>query len=205
VEQRVKRALTAGTIAVTAMAASLAGSTPAGASTTEPAPHSGLRFASTEDYVNTVGVAKAKSNGITAQAQVQAVQPFDPVHHWWTVVFSTTDSDGRDIPLRYGYSNAEFGGNGGGWAHACSDHNLCRADLIARTFHEHPESRGGTRFNYSGVVFDNSGRIYEKVLSAQDQSHTGFYETTPDGRPFGLVTAYCQGKTTCPGWINSVP
>jgi hypothetical protein len=164
----------------------------------------GLRFVSNDEYVAAVGVARAAANGITLLASSNTVRADDPQIHWWTIVYATKDSDGRDIPLRHGYSDSEYGGNGGGWAHACVDHDLCSTHVIATTFHEHPETRSGTRYGYGGVVIDRDLNVRVRVTSAQDQSRIGFYEVTPDNRPFGLVTAYCLGMARCPAWINDL-
>jgi hypothetical protein len=128
--------------------------------------------------------------------------------YWYTVIATEHDSSGRKIPIRYGWSETTPGNDatGAGYEHACADHNLCNPTVLERLFSDNtPISSSGSRYVYDVYIVDDDLDIDLIVQGSQSQLKTGWQgEATPDGAPFGLVTAFCENYTNCPEAINDI-
>lgn len=61
------------------------------------------------------------------------------------------------------------------------------------------------RYMYEGGVFDRStGQLEVVVIGVASDGKTGFGDPTPDSRPFGMVTAFCENYTRCPDSVNQL-
>jgi hypothetical protein len=80
----------------------------------------------------------------------------------------------------------------------CSDH------ILSVIFAQTPGSHTGTRYQYGGVIANPASlQVVMAIVASPDQSTKTQWGTTPDGRPMGLITAYCKNVEPCPSWVNS--
>jgi hypothetical protein len=146
---------------------------------------------------------------VTSVAGSSAVRPNDPPSNWYDIYGAYTDERGRDVPVRQGYSDAEAEGvdaGAFGYNHTCWDHNMCNFVVFDKAItQETGTSVGNNKYQYEVYLVDNNLDIDADVLIVATQSRTDYEgEITPDGRPIGVITAYCQGYTTCPEFVNEV-
>lgn len=151
-------------------------------------------------------------NEITSTSSVKnhSVTPFstNPGGNgsWADIYWTVSDSQGRTIPIRAGFSDAQNNGNGGGWWHACMDHNMCNSTIAQQIFGQSGSSQGNNKYQYTGVIVEAGTEVVADITAIQSQARIGpDGEGTPDGLPFGALTIYCDGWTNCPEWVNSVP
>jgi hypothetical protein len=137
---------------------------------------------------------------------------------WYAVQRYLTDGSGNIVPIRTGKSDSQAQGTdtGANYNHASVDHNLCGQHVMASLFennHRHDAiGKGDKRFNpkerrykYEGGVFDrSSGQELIAITAIASDAHVGFDDPTPDGRPFGMVTAFCENYTRCPDMVNQL-
>lgn len=125
------------------------------------------------------------------------VRPNDPPTPWYEIYASYRDESNRDIPVRQGYSDAdEVDAGAFGFYHSCFDHNIC-SYAITR---ESGTAKGNNKFQYELYLVDSNLNIDVDIILVQTQNKTDYEgENTPDGRPIGLITAYCAGYTDWPG------
>jgi hypothetical protein len=127
--------------------------------------------------------------------------------NWYAVSALYKDGQDRTVPIRQGFDDGQApGGNGGGFQHACFDHNMCNLyPLEVAIEGQNPTGTSGSYQQYEAYVVDSALDIELDVLAYASQSHIGpFGDTTPDDLPFGLVTAYCNGYVNCPEWVNGL-
>ncbi|MEH0823371.1 MULTISPECIES: hypothetical protein [unclassified Micromonospora] len=121
---------------------------------------------------------------------------------WWIILKEYRDRSKRTVPVRLG--NGALGYN-----HYAVRHNLRSfAPLEAAFKTTKPDKINGNRIEYIAyVVNTGSGAIHKIVrVITQNASHSSDYAyVTPDGKPVGVITAYCQGENKCPDWVNKVP
>jgi hypothetical protein len=154
-------------------------------------------------------VKQAKAEGLTVTPQT--ITPPPNGGPWYEIISTAYDTSHRTIPIRQGFDDQMAGGgtnSGGGYLHACIDHNLCNPPLVNKLFNDNTPISGPTsnnRYTYDLYVVDDNLDIDLVIQGIQSQSRTGpDNDTTPDGLPFGLVTAYCENYTMCPAAINSI-
>ena len=138
-----------------------------------------------------------------------AVRPNDPPSNWYDIYGAYRDQAGRDVPIRQGYSDAEANGvdaGAFGYDHTCQDHNLCSFVVFEKAItQETGVSKGGNKFQYELYLVDDNLNIDVDILIVQSQNRTDYEgEVTPDGRPIGVITGYCQYYTKCPEAVNEV-
>jgi hypothetical protein len=130
------------------------------------------------------------------------LSPNDPPSSPYYVIYSYSDLRGTYTPIRRG--NGSFGYN-----HYAYSHNLTSPNPIHASFQTHtPAVSSGAHLEYIALATDPSnGNIYltvRVVVQAASRTDDGAWQT-PDGSNIGVITAYCQGVTLCPAWVNSIP
>ena len=71
-----------------------------------------------------------------------------------------------------------------------------------------PDKINGNRIEYIAYVVNTGNGAIHKIVRVitQNARHSSDYAyETPDGKPVGVITAYCQGENKCPDWVNKVP
>lgn len=117
------------------------------------------------------------------------------VHTWDDILFETRDWKHRDIPTRWG------GYTTFGFAKIESYHNLSNPAAIQAPYNGLPDKSDGTRHEYYGYALQG-GRPRLTIVSVYDESIGSQYGDTPDRRPVGTITSYCDGLEQCPDWVN---
>lgn len=189
-----------------------------------------MRFVSEHDYLKMAGpekmkqqVARAKAIAEEAnrkkaptgpdaeQARAQEVICRELPGPWYTVRTYLTNLSGDSIPIRTGKSDAQALGpdSGSNYNHASVDHNLCNDHAFAAMFGHNarpakPTENKGDRYKYRLFLVDHDLNIDVVLTGIASNSHDGFGDKTPDARPFGMVTAYCENYTKCPNQVNLV-
>lgn len=118
-------------------------------------------------------------------------------------MFTSYDQQGRDWPTRSGNDQL-------GWAHfsgpSPNGHNLYSEGIIIETYQGNPDVQEGSHFEFPGVVTDgNNVYVHIRVVAEENDITADSVWLTPDGRPVGTITAFCEGYDDCPDWVNSVP
>jgi hypothetical protein len=159
-------------------------------------------------------IRAARAHGVAdpeAALGLRAVSPKTVVgggsSPWYSINATYHDADNRTVPYRTGFSDSQTGGHGGGFMHACMDHNLCTEYPVQVAVDgQPPTGMSGSYYQYEAYVVDNSDdSIVADIVVYQSPSRVGpDGDGTPDGLPFGVVTAYCIGYTDCPEWVNSL-
>ena len=109
--------------------------------------------------------------------------------------------------MRQGYSDAdEVDAGAFGFYHSCFDHNICSYVIFNKAFtQEAGTAKGNNKFQYELYLVDSNLNIDVDIILVQTQNKTDYEgENTPDGRPIGLITAYCVGYTDCPEAVDVV-
>jgi hypothetical protein len=122
----------------------------------------------------------------------------------YTIRFAGTDDDGFYLPTRNGISYDEQGDEWG-YLHYAGPHNLTSQTPVLAAYNDNlPDAVSGDRREYTAYLTDSSGDLYATILAInwQGTSTQDGKFTTPDGRPIGTITAYCQGVTLCPAAVN---
>ncbi|MBQ0894919.1 hypothetical protein KBX37_17745 [Micromonospora sp. U56] len=121
---------------------------------------------------------------------------------WWIILKEYRDRSNRTVPVRLG--NGALGYN-----HYAVRHNLRSfAPLEAAFKTTKPDKINGNRIEYIAYVVNTGNGAIHKIVRVitQNARHSSDYAyETPDGKPVGVITAYCQGENKCPDWVNKVP
>ncbi|MGC4744668.1 hypothetical protein ACLQ28_03230 [Micromonospora sp. DT201] len=120
---------------------------------------------------------------------------------WYQALWADTDKRGTYVPTRFGDANI-------GYSHYASRHNLITSApfrVIRNT--SKPIVDQGAHIEYQALLTDlSNGSIKIKVrmvTQAANRTDDGRY-VSPDGRNIGTITAYCEGVTKCPAWVNQI-
>lgn len=114
---------------------------------------------------------------------------------YFGVILLARDEQGIEVPVRNGDQTL-------GFAKACWKHNFCNLRAIALTIQGRQDKQPpeGSRVVYLahavGGGFDLRLRV---VVDTSTFTRRG---TPPDGRPTGVITAYCEGMVRCPDELN---
>jgi hypothetical protein len=116
-------------------------------------------------------------------------------------MWSDTDKSGVYVPTRLGDSRL-------GYNHYAVRHNLSTQvpfRVIRNTTRAAIDQ--GAHKEYKALVL-KPGTLKVKmtiriVVQAASRTDDGKYRT-PDGKNIGTITAYCEGRTKCPAWINKL-
>ncbi|WP_280474599.1 hypothetical protein [Nocardia asiatica] len=107
------------------------------------------------------------------------------------------------IPIRSG--NADLG-----FDHYAQKHNLTKHYVIQHTIRTAKPKTSGARVEYL-VEYKHAKRRGEVddrvtlhiVAQAATRTDDGIYKT-PDNKNIGVITAYCEGRNTCPDWLRNL-
>lgn len=114
---------------------------------------------------------------------------------YFGLILLPRDEEGVEVPVRNGDETL-------GFAKACSKHNFCSVRAIALTIQgrQNKQPPEGPRVVYRahavGGGFDLRLRV---VVDTSTFTRRG---APPDGRPAGVITAYCEGMLRCPDELN---
>ncbi|MGW0660951.1 hypothetical protein [Streptodolium elevatio] len=205
VELRLKAASAAGLASLLLSALLSAPAAPASAAPTIPAAAPALELIPQSRYIERFGaqrLAQAALTKIPAQRPARSGQErtaaMDPPLPWHNIAWVASDADARDLPTRRG--NSELG-----YLHYSERHNVrySKPILIAYTDTK-PAVIKGTHLEYVAILTDRLGIIYAKLRVVNEQSPVTEDKRykTPDGRPIGTITAFCEGVNKCPDQIN---
>jgi hypothetical protein len=122
---------------------------------------------------------------------VSADPPGGKPAQWWIILKEYRDRGGRIVPLRLGNGLL-------GYDHYAVKHNLRSfAPLEAAFKTSKPDKINGNRVEYIAYVVNTGNGAIHKVVRVitQNASHTADWAyVTPDGKPVGVITAYCQAS-----------
>lgn len=126
----------------------------------------------------------------------------------FTVLDAANDVDGLDVPVRSGQNVKPVFGKG----HACGKHNiLCGQPMDAAVVvmeqgtkdpNRPPENPNWTANLYNK---ENPAETEDVIVGAFTGNVLAPLGPTPDGRPVGMITTFCNGKVRCPDWIAYAP
>jgi hypothetical protein len=142
---------------------------------------------------------------ITDETSAKPVAPLDPPGggdaSWWVIEYDFHDLAGRNLPVRLGNGSL-------GYVHYAHAHNLYSFEPIHASLQTHtPDKHSGAHLEYLALLTQlPSGAIYARVRNvAQNSTLTAdrAYQT-PDGKPVGTITAYCDGtaNNACPNAVD---
>lgn len=168
-----------------------------------------LSFVSDKEYFEEFGKSPSKDAELTripasfsikrAKSNISASR-LDPPFAWYSISFADNDNAGRDLPTRHGNNDL-------GYVHYSGPHNLIAIGPVRAAYRNNwPDSGAsyGSHFEYQSYLTDSWGNIYVRIRVVNEQnsvSGDGRYHT-PDGRPLGTITAYCEGVNRCPDEVN---
>jgi hypothetical protein len=118
-----------------------------------------------------------------------------PDAEYFGLVLVPRDEEGIEVPIRNGDETL-------GFAKACWKHNFCNlhAMVLAIQGRQNKQPPEGPRVVYLahavGGGFDLRLRV---VVDTSTFTRRG---APPDGRPAGVITAYCEGVLRCPDELN---
>ncbi len=116
----------------------------------------------------------------------------------WNVVRTYRDKTGASVPLRSGTSKWGYG-------KISVKHNIQSLNLIGAAISKGDKntSRGKDNPNWVGVTYyTNKPEIAETIVVGAYMGRVGV--PTPVVGVQGVLTAYCDGKTKCPSWVNGL-
>ncbi|WP_409181749.1 hypothetical protein F9C11_35565 [Amycolatopsis sp. VS8301801F10] len=124
----------------------------------------------------------------------------DPPQPWYKIDWAHRDLSGRDLPTRHG--NTAFG-----YVHYAVSHNIRTERAIKAAYENNfpdPDKSNGTHLEYLAFLVDAQGDIFVivRVINEQAPRTSDGQYTTPDGRPIGTITAFCEGVNVCPDVVN---
>lgn len=113
----------------------------------------------------------------------------------------TANLRGTHTPTRWG--NGDLG-----YAHFSGPHNLTSHKPIRAAFQtRNPDVNQGAHLEYITYAVNTSDASIKKVVrvvvQAARQTDDGRWRTL-DGSYIGVITAFCQGSTLCPNWVNTI-
>ena len=123
--------------------------------------------------------------------------PIPPDEEYFGLIVLPVDEEGVVVPVRNGDATL-------GFAKACTKHNLCSLRVIIAAIEGRGDKEilGAFRARYTAHIVGEGTDITVRVLV-----HTGRDTArgdTPDGRPVGVITAYCDGMERCPDVVNTL-
>jgi hypothetical protein len=160
-----------------------------------------LSWMSQKEYAQKFGKERADHPHIVSPPPgAHIVQSsLSPRQDWWPVMFTGIDNSGRDLPTRTG--TIDFG-----YVHYSDYHNLYSARAVAAAYNNNdPFYVTGYHLEYKSYLVDSSGNVIVQIHAiSQGSEMTGDQKyKTPDGRPIGTITAYCEGyNPRCPDIVN---
>lgn len=128
-------------------------------------------------------------------AEAEPMAPPIPDEEYFGLILLPRDEQGVEVPIRNGDATL-------GFAKACAKHNFCSVSAMELAIRgsgnkQPPE---GPRVVYRAHAV---GDGYDFVLRlVADTSTFSVRGAPPDGRPIGMVTAYCEGMLRCPDALN---
>ncbi|MDT0495623.1 hypothetical protein ACPEIF_14305 [Streptomyces sp. NPDC012600] len=162
------------------------------------------------------GATPAQASGASAQASAQAAQDTTTAAakpSKWKVLKTMKYSGPGDMPLRLGEykRNKKKKMVGWGWTKIKKKHNIKKYSIV-EWLSQSPNreaSKIPKRYNLTGYAHRikcNRGtcKVVEqrKMLLVVDHTMTATGDG-PSFKYFGAVTAYCIGSTKCPSWVNT--
>lgn len=129
--------------------------------------------------------------GTVAQADPRPISD----EEYFGLILLPRDEDGVEVPVRNGDQTL-------GHAKACWKHNFCSLRAIALTIQgrQNKQPPEGPRVVY--VAHAVGGGFDLRLRVVVDTSTFTRRGTPPDGRPAGVITAYCEGMERCPDELN---
>jgi hypothetical protein len=114
---------------------------------------------------------------------------------YFGLILLPRDEQGIEVPVRNGDQTL-------GHAKACWKHNFCSLRAIALTIQgrQNKQPPEGPRVVY--VAHAVGGGFDLRLRVVVDTSTFTRRGTPPDGRPAGVITAYCEGMERCPDELN---
>ncbi|MCX5206090.1 hypothetical protein OG897_32345 [Streptomyces sp. NBC_00237] len=113
-----------------------------------------------------------------------------------TVKCSANDQDGRVIPTRWG--NGELG-----WNHFSGKHNIRRCDFLNAPIGWKVDKVNGANLTYYGNAANpRYGTLKITVVVRYARKTADGRYDAGKGQVIGVITAYCNGMTKCPNWVN---
>ncbi|WP_215541625.1 hypothetical protein [Amycolatopsis sp. CA-230715] len=123
----------------------------------------------------------------------------------WVVEKTAIDVDGEDVPVRVGQNIAPTFG----MLHASGKHKVTSSTVVATTIEQgEKEVRGPDNPNYVLNIYNTQDpdETLDFVVGSLTIDNIGLpgipVEHSPDGRPVGVLTAFCRGMDECPQWVN---
>ncbi|MEU6827354.1 hypothetical protein ABZ894_01760 [Nocardia beijingensis] len=128
---------------------------------------------------------------------------FASAANWSDILAEATDANKVTIPIRAGDADL-------GFDHYAQKHNLTKYYVIQHTIRTAKPKGSGARVEYL-VEYKHAksrGKVDDRVtlhIVAQAATRTddGRYKT-PDNKNIGVITAYCEGRNTCPDWLRDL-
>ena len=120
-----------------------------------------------------------------------------PDEEYFGLILLPRDEQGVEVPIRNGDETL-------GFAKACTKHNFCSLMAMSSTIRGSGDKQSpeGPRVVYRGHVV---GDGYDVVLRVVVDTSTFSRRGAPlDGRPIGVITAYCEGSLRCPDVLNEM-
>ncbi len=174
------------------------------ASATQPGPE--LVFLSPEQYHARWGrPAPTAAEAVAETGPRSATVVRSPMRRqqsdgWAIIKWDERDLRGVSTPVREG-------DNFLGYAHYAFEHNLTSRVPIHAAFQTHrPDKEFGARAEYTSLAVDNRGGVrltVRVIVQAASATDDRVYKVT-DGKNIGVITAYCEGTNSCPGWVNTI-
>lgn len=114
---------------------------------------------------------------------------------YFGVILLPRDEQGVEVPVRNGDQTL-------GFAKACWKHNFCnlRAIALAVQGRQNKQPPEGSRVVYLAHAVGGGFDLRLRVVA--DTSAFTRRGAPPDGRPAGVITAYCEGMVRCPDELN---
>lgn len=212
--------------AALALTSVLGGTAPAGTLRPYSHPIQGLAFLSNPEYTLfrhymgrelarrvpfteavSMSVRQAKGGETERISALQAEQR-DP----WFIISDQKDKVGLDMPVRRGIRGTGPNFKGGfGYEKYSEKHNVTSIRLVHAAITQGSKAQlpGRAGPNYEGhVVGQAQDGVYidEKIVVGTDAGHYVYAlkQNSPDGKPVGVVTAFCQNKVKCPNEVNDL-
>jgi hypothetical protein len=120
---------------------------------------------------------------------------------WFEILWQQTDKKGRTIPTRYGNSAL-------GFSHYADNHNLYSSAPFKVISHTtNPYKISGAHIEYQALAVQTGNASIKMKIRIVAQAATSTDDRrwkTSDGKYIGTITAYCEGVTKCPAWVNAL-
>lgn len=105
------------------------------------------------------------------------------------------DTEGRNIPARYG--NSEIG-----WNHFSVPHNIRTCRAVNAAIADNVERKDNNRFEYWTDMKKGGDYVRVKVIAQYSRKTIDGEYDAGAGQKVGVITAYCLGRDKCPSWVN---